>query len=103
MHDFDTLMADADAAIMETFGSGATYSRPSTGDSESVQVTIDKGVKAIGSDGVSIVTQNHASLIKPVMGCKQGDKIAAGATTYQVIEPLEDDGHMVTLNVNLLS
>lgn len=103
MQDFDSILADADTKIMDVMGKDGTYARPSASLSEPVKVTIDKDVSVIGDDGVSIVTQTQASLIKPDMGCRPKDEITVGGQKYQVVRPMSDDGSVVVLSVNPIS
>jgi len=97
MSEFDELMAEVDQTICEELGMPCSYKRGES--SVETNVIIDRNLKVLSSDGYTTVTQTHASLPKPVMGCLEGDEVIAGAERFIVVDTLEDDNSSVRLVV----
>jgi len=99
MSDFEAHLSAADSAVTEHLGTPNCSYKGTAGEVLSMHMIIDKDVQVLKEDGYTTVRQTHASFKKLAFVMHSDDVIHANEETYRVVEPLSDDGHMVTVSL----
>jgi len=96
--EFDALLAESDAELIDLLGSSATYAAPGLGPVP-VTALLERDVQVFDSEGVVQGYQTRISIADRTLTLKKGGMFRIGSADYKLQELVEDDGSLRTWSV----
>lgn len=99
MLDFDAHLSVADSAITEHLGTAGSSYKGIEGEVIDLHIILEQDVQVVKEDGYTTLRQTHASFAKLPFAMCADDLITCKGEAYRLVEPLFDDGFMVTVSL----